>query len=113
MKKRLIDGLLGVIVGVLLILFLMPKSTGVQDQLKENDKRYKKKIDSLHVIIKDLEKKDILLLNTIKLMRMDRSKMVREKEIYRIKYERLKNTPVLLHYTDEQIDSVLSALYPR
>ena len=114
MKKRLIDGLLGLIIGIILILFLMPKHEDVSDQLKEKDRYYGKKIDSLSYIINMLETKDKLLLNTIKIMRVDRSKVIREKELYRVKYERLKNTPVLRHYTDQQIDSVLSVLYdPR
>jgi hypothetical protein len=114
MKKRLIDGLLGLIIGIILILFLTPKNVDVTDLLKEKDKEYGKQIGDLQKTIKDLETKDKLLLNTITLLRADKSQIVREKEIYRIKYERLKNTPVpISHLSDKQVDSLLAVLYPR
>ena len=114
MKKRLTDGLLGLIIGVILILFLTPKQVDVTDQLKQQEKEYKKQIELLNKNIEDSHTRELLLLNTVKLLRMDKSKVIREKELYRLRYEKLKNTPVPIgNLTDQQIDSVLSILYPR
>lgn len=114
MKKRLIDGLLGVIIGVVLILFITPQHKNVDDLLKAKDKEYAKRIDSLQNKIEKLQTKDQLLLNTIKILRYDKARVIREKEIYRLQYERLKNTPVLIgHFNDEQVDSLLSTIYLR
>jgi len=114
MKKRLIDGLLGVVIGIIMILLLMPKHEDISDQLKEKDRIYGKKIDSLEYTITVLKTKDKLLLNTIKILRADKSKIIREKELYRIKYERLKNTPVpVSHLNDDQLDSLITTIYTR
>ena len=114
MKKRLIDGLLGLIIGIILVLFLTPKNVDVTDLLREKDKEYGKQIDDLQNTIKDLETKDKLLLNTITLLRADKSQIVREKEIYRLKYERLKNTPVPIgNLNDKQISALIDSLYTR
>jgi len=114
MKKRLIDGLLGVVIGIILIMLLLPKHEDLTDQLKEKDRVYGKKIDSLQVIIKDIETKDKLLLNTITILRHDKSKAIRERELYRMRYEKLKNTPVpLSHFSDHQLDSLITTLYSR
>ena len=114
MKKRLIDGLLGVVIGIILMLFLMPKHENVDELLQAKDKEHAKEIEALNHTIKQIQTKDLLLLNVIKILRHDKAKVTREKEIYRLKYERLKNTPVPIgHLNDKQVDSLLSTIYSR
>lgn len=94
------------------MMFLMPKSENVKDLLKEKDKEHAMQIKELNRTIQELETKDKLLLNTITLLRSNNYKAQRETKIYRDRYEHLKNSPIR-RFNDEQIDSVLSALYPR
>jgi hypothetical protein len=114
MKKRLIDGLLGVVIGIILILFLMPKHENVDELLIAKDKQHAKEIEALNHTIKQLQTKDLLLLNTIKILRYDKTKVIREKEIYRLENERLKKKPIPIgNLNDKQIDSLLSTIYSR
>ncbi len=110
MKQRVIDGLLGLVIGVILFMFLSPKNTSAEEALKQRDIQRTEQIKILTKTIRDLETKDKLLLNTITLLRKDRYKAQRETKLYRDRYEHLKSIP-MRHYSDSQLDSILFALY--
>jgi hypothetical protein len=113
MKTRIVDWLLGIVVGIVLLLLLQPKHVNYEDLLKEKDKQYAHKIDSIKYVIDDLKKRDLVWINTVHSLRIEKSLASQRSDLYRKKYEQIKRTPVLLHYTNQQIDSVLAALYPR
>lgn len=114
MKKRLIDGLIGILIGVVVILFLTPKHEDIGSLLKKKDKEHAEKIKSLNEEAQQLQSKDKLLMNTIQMLMRDKDQIAKEKEIYRKEYERIKNSPVFIgHFTNDQVDSLLSTIYPR
>lgn len=111
MKTRIVNIVLGVVIGVILILFLQPKHIDQSDIIKQKERAYKHRIDSLDVIISNLKKRDSLWDYTVYVLRVDKDKASREAETYRKKYEKIKNARVPVHLDQRQYDSLLSTLF--
>jgi hypothetical protein len=110
MKTQLTNGLLGIVIGVILMLFLMPKSENVDDILKAKDKAHKQRIDSLNAVIVKYQLQQDVLLKEISYLKIQKSQASKETQQYKNLYERLKNRPPE-RLSNTEIDSVLSALY--
>jgi len=76
--KRLADFLIGLVIGIVLLYFLVPKSVPVDDILKAKDRELKHRIDSTAKIIESYRKKEIILHNAVKSSREAKSKAEQE-----------------------------------
>lgn len=112
MKTRIVNILIGAIIGAALLWLLQPKHVDQSDILKQKDLIYKHRIDSLDRIIVNLAKRDTLWAHTVHMLRIEKFLASQASENYRKKYEKIKNTPVP-HLSDDEINRAIKDLYPR
>jgi len=110
MKTRIVDWLLGIVIGIVLILVVQPKRVDYTKLLKEKDRIHKHRIDSISQVVNKFEKQQLILLKEIELLQIQKSKAQSETQRYKHLYEKAKNTPVQ-RLSVNAIDSTLSAWY--
>ncbi len=110
MKTRIADWLLGLVIGIVLILFLQPKHVDYTNIIKEKDRIHKHRIDSISAVVNKYEKQQLILLKEIELLQIQKSKASAETQRYKYLYEKAKNTPIQ-RLSVNTIDSLLSTWY--
>lgn len=103
--KKLVGDILVVSIFGVIILYTINKKYRFEENYKEIERNYRRKMDSISTEYYLLMKKERLLLRELSILENELKKAKNEKDKVYI------TRPVI--YTDKQVDSILSVWYPR